>query len=368
MKRAGYDCAVVGAGIVGLAHAWVAARAGLSTVVLERSAAAVGASIRNFGFVTVTGQQAGATWRRARRSRDVWASIAIEAGIAVAHRGLVLAVRRPEAIAVLEEFAAGPMGEGCRLLTPAELARQGVYARGLLGALASPHELRVDSRDAIPRLARRLRDVHGVEFRYETAVNSVTTGRLETARGVVAAGRIVVCPGPDLATLFPDPFRRRRVTLCKLQMLRLAPPGWRLPATVMSDLGLVRYAGYADLPSRPALAARLQAEQPEELAHGVHLIVVQQGDGSLIVGDSHHEDDAHDPFQSDAVDQLILAECRRVLDVDPQVVERWVGFYPVGGEPAFIAAPLPGVRLVSVTSGTGASTAFALAEETFAGW
>jgi hypothetical protein len=47
-------------------------------------------------------------------------------------------------------------------------------------------------------------------------------------------------------------------------------------------------------------------------------------------------------------------------------VERWVGVYPSGPEPAFIAAPAPGVRLVQVTSGTGASTAFALAEETIA--
>jgi hypothetical protein len=33
---------------------------------------------------------------------------------------------------------------------------------------------------------------------------------------------------------------------------------------------------------------------------------------------------------------------------------------------AFREAPMPGVRLVMVTSGTGASTGFALAEETVA--
>ena len=46
-----YDLAVVEAGILGLAHALAASRAGLRTVVLERDARAVGASIRNFGFV-----------------------------------------------------------------------------------------------------------------------------------------------------------------------------------------------------------------------------------------------------------------------------------------------------------------------------
>jgi glycine/D-amino acid oxidase-like deaminating enzyme len=60
-----FDLIVVGAGIVGLAHAYTAAKRGLSVCVVERDAACVGASIRNFGFITVTGQGAGDTWRRA---------------------------------------------------------------------------------------------------------------------------------------------------------------------------------------------------------------------------------------------------------------------------------------------------------------
>jgi len=56
-----------------------------------------GASVRNFGFVTVTGQAAGITWRRARRSRDMWAELAPLAGIAVLQRGLLVAARRQEA-------------------------------------------------------------------------------------------------------------------------------------------------------------------------------------------------------------------------------------------------------------------------------
>jgi hypothetical protein len=48
------------------------------------------------------------------------------------------------------------------------------------------------------------------------------------------------------------------------------------------------------------------------------------------------------------------------------VVERWTGLYPSGTEDAFFEAVAPGVRLVSVTSGTGASTAFGLAEEVLA--
>src|SRR5277367_891224 len=78
-----YDLAVVGAGVCGLAHALAAARRGKRVVVVDRDAQANGASIRNFGFVTVTGQQAGDCWRRAKRSLDVWIEIAGAAKITI---------------------------------------------------------------------------------------------------------------------------------------------------------------------------------------------------------------------------------------------------------------------------------------------
>ena len=46
-----YDVAIVGSGIVGLAHAWRAAVRGKSVLVLERSREPRGASIRNFGLI-----------------------------------------------------------------------------------------------------------------------------------------------------------------------------------------------------------------------------------------------------------------------------------------------------------------------------
>ena len=128
-----YDLIVIGHGIVGLAHALAAARAGHRVAVLDRDAQPNGASIRNFGFVTVTGQGWPHTWRRARRARAVWAGVAEEAGIPVLQRGLLMAARRPEALAVIEEFAAGPMGEGCRILRPDEMPAP--LAPGLMGAL-----------------------------------------------------------------------------------------------------------------------------------------------------------------------------------------------------------------------------------------
>jgi len=230
-------------------------------------------------------------------------------------------------------------------------------------ALHSPHELRVESREAIPRLSAYLEEALGVTILRRRAVLAVEPGRAETSLGPLHAERIVVCPGTDLVTLFPEAFARRWTTLCKLHMLRLADPGWRLPAAVMSDLGLHRYRGYAECPSLPALRAQLVAEQGALLDNGVHLIVVQSADGTLVVGDSHHHDATPDPFQPAAVDALILEEFAAVLGPPPPTIERWFGVYPSGPEGAFHEEVAPCVRLVFATSGTGASTAFGLAEE-----
>ncbi len=362
-----FDCLIVGAGIVGLAHALAAQRAGLRTAVIDRDTRAAGASVRNFGFITVTGQQEGLTWRRARRARDIWADITGPAGIAIHQHGLLVCARRPEALAVLEEFADTMMGDGCCILRGTDLWDIGEGLRpDLVGALYSPHELRVESRFAVGQLTAWL-ESEGVTFLPRTAALSVETGRVDTPSGKITADHIIVCPGTDLATLFPEVMARRGITLCKLHMMRVANPGFSMNTAVMSDLGLVRYLGYADSASLPALRRRLEAEQPEFLADGIHLIAVQGADGSLVVGDSHHYADTPDPFQPRAVDDRILAELSATMAVDaPEVIERWVGVYPSGPDTAFSEAPMAGVRLVMVTSGTGASTAFAIAEETIA--
>ena len=132
-------------------------------------------------------------------------------------------------------------------------------------------------------------------------------------------------------------------------MLRLAAPGWRLPAAVMSDLSLVRYLGYADLPQAQGLRERLSREQPEHLAHGVHLIVVQGADGSLVVGDSHHYDPTPDPFAREEVDRLILEEFAAVFgEPPPDVIERWTGTYASAGRHSLVECPMSGVRMVVV--------------------
>ncbi|MBB4098651.1 TIGR03364 family FAD-dependent oxidoreductase [Sphingomonas kyeonggiensis] len=358
-----HDLIVVGAGVVGLAHALAAARRGKRVLVLDRDAQANGASIRNFGFVTVTGQERGRVWELAMRSAAIWREVAAPAGIAIEQEGLLLVAQRPEAAAVIEAFLGTEMGRGCTWLGPAALAGRWPMVRGGLAALQSPHDLRVDSPLAIPKLAAWLAATHAVDFAYGIAVHAVDTGRVHSSHGVHEADAVIVCPGDDWATLFPELYADAGITRCKLQMLRLAAPGWRLPAPVMSDLSMVRYLGYAALPEADVLRTRLEAEEAEALAHGVHLIAVQGADGSLVVGDSHDYAPTPDPFSNAAIDDAILDAYARVLGPPPAVIARWTGTYASAAGHSIVREPAPGVRLVVVTSGTGASTSFALAED-----
>jgi FAD dependent oxidoreductase TIGR03364 len=366
MPRQTYDLAVVGGGIVGLAHAWAAVRLGKRVALIERDARANGASIRNFGFVTVTGQERGDSWSLARRTRDVWAELAPAAGIPIEHRGLTLTARSAEAVAVIEAFLTTEMGEGCCLMAPDEFRGRmhGLGGPDLQGALFSPHELRVESRTAIPALAAWLEEVEGIAFFNETVVFDATPPRLHTSRGVIEAGAVVVCPGDDFVTLYPERIAGYGLRKCRLSMLKLADPGFRLPSALMSDLSLTRYRGYAALPEARVLEAKLRGEQPEQYENGVHLIVVQGSDGGLVVGDSHHYDHLPRPFAPAAAEGAILDEYRRATGRHaPPVMERWTGVYAVADDRTYlIDAPQENVRLVIVTSGTGASTGFGIAE------
>lgn len=366
---ASFDLVVVGAGIVGLAHALAGARRGLRVAVLERDARAQSASVRNFGFVTVSGQEDGDTRRRALRSRDVWAEVAREAAIEIHQRGAVVVARRPSALAVLQEFADSAMGEGCEIWDAAATrARVPRVNPAVLGALASPHELRVEARDALPGLARWLEERHGVVFAWETMAFGVDGATVRHSAGALKADAVVIAPGTAVATFAPELARRVGLRACKLQMLRLAAPGFALPAVVMTDLSLLRYGGFAAQPSAARLREEIGRECARELGHGVHLIVAQAADGSLVVGDSHDYGDTADPFASTAIDELILGQLHALFDLPVQdVVERWLGYYPVADVSPLLSEALgPRVRLVCVTSGTGMSTAFAIGEETIA--
>ena len=380
MIKKSYDLLVVGSGIVGLAHAYEANKRGLSVAIVEQNARCTGASIRNFGYITVSGQGVKDTWRRAVHSAKVWRELANLAKIKVVHQGTWILCQRAEAVEVAQAFLKTPMGVGCAYYPKSsykDLSNLGfsnlnsLRLEESLGLLYSPHEFRVESKEAIPQLANYLQTEMGIDFYWETEVLSIQDSRVQTSNGQIQADRVVICPGAQLTGVAKQYIEQHNLKLCTLQMLRVkVQDGFILPGSVMTDNSLARYLGWADLPEASALKERIAKEMPEYVKEGIHLIVVQSADGSLVVGDSHRYGNSEDVFASEQVERLIIELLYRVLSItEHTILERWTGVYPSSSKyDALIEKVSPRMRVAIVSSGTGASTAFGLAKDNFDEW
>lgn len=361
-----YDLAIVGAGMMGLAHALHAARAGLRVAVIERGASANGASVRNFGMLAIVAQRPGLERDSAERALALWQEVAGEAGIALRQAGCLFVAQRPEELAVLHESVA-PARASLRMVSPAQIAdHAGLRGDRALGGLWSDDAWKVDQRRAMAQLAAWLMRAHGVTFHFSTTVQEVTGDILHTDRGDLRAAHTVICAGDAFSQLFPADFAATGVTSCQLQMLRtVAQPGaYRLSPFVLGGLSLLRYSAFADCPGLPDLRAALSAQQGAALEHGVHLIAAQEDDGSITYGDSHHYGDAAPPERLDLVDDILTEALGALINLpDARIAERWLGRYAhLPGQAQLVLTPAPGVTAVTMTNGQGMTHGLSVAE------
>ena len=364
-----YDVIVIGAGIVGLALARSHAIRGRSVLVVDREDRTVGATIRNFGLVWPVGQPPGTRFERARQSAQLWNERAVEAGVEIHATGSLTLAHSDLELRVLREFAAA-FGKGIEVLGPEEAGRRSpaVRTEKLVGALFSPHEHTVNPRTAPAAIIRWLSEHAAVQFRFGLVATRVEPGVVTFADGTRAeADQIFVCSGPDLRTLFPRELAAAGVTVCKLQMLRTAPQpaGWKLGPALCAGLTLAHYDAFALCPSLTELKQHFAQARAEEMLWGVHVLVSQNGDGGLTLGDTHEYGATHDPFQREALDRLVLAYLDEFACIpERSIAEHWTGYYPkLAGKSELVLNPMPGVTLVNALGGAGMTLSFGLAEE-----
>jgi FAD dependent oxidoreductase TIGR03364 len=364
-----YDVIVIGAGIVGLALARSHAVRGRSVLVVDREDRTVGATIRNFGLVWPVGQPPGTRFERARQSAQIWNELATEAGVEIHATGSLTLAHSDLELRVLREFAAA-FGKGIEVLGPEEAGRRSpaVRTEKLAGALFSPHEHTVNPRTAPAAIVRWLSERAAVQFRFGLVATRVEPGVVTFADGTRAeADQIFVCSGPDLRTLFPRELAAAGVTVCKLQMLRTAPQpaGWKLGPALCAGLTLAHYDAFALCPSLTELKQHFAKARAEEMRWGVHVLVSQNGDGGLTLGDTHEYGATHDPFQREALDRLVLAYLDEFACIpERSIAEHWTGHYPkLAGKSELVLTPMPGVTLVNALGGAGMTMSFGLAEE-----
>lgn len=374
------DVIIVGAGIIGLAHAAHAVANGLTVTIIERDHHAVGASVRNFGHCCITAQS-GELYQLAQTSRKYWLEFAERAGFWAAESGAVVLARTDAEMAVLRELSEAREPGQVELLSPAgtrqrlgsaeaglhdDGTRQGAWP-GIVGGGFLRDDLRVDPRSTVARLAEWLGRQPGVELLWNTAARGFSQSpegvTVQTSRGTLQAKQVFVCVGHDVDYLFPDLAAEHRIQRCALQMsLAAKPAGLNFAPAVLTATSMLRYPAFTDMPAAEALRSEVEAKQPELLDIGANVMFTQRPDGTVIMGDSHHYHRTADPFLDESVTTTLNTEIAARIGQPLEIIQRWQGIYASSDvAPILVRDVQPGVTVVSVTSGVGMTLSFGLA-------
>lgn len=362
------DITIVGAGIIGLAHAWVAHRNGLSVRVIEENSGVRGASIRNFGHCCITGQ-AGHFEQLAENGRGLWLDASRDAGFWAQESGAYALAAGTEELEVLAEAQRHKGSDRIQLLDQAEARSILGHDTKAVGGAFLTQDLRVDPREAAPKLAAWLAAQEGVEILYNTRVTSLAEGRVVTTRGTFATGHTVVCTGHQLKGLLPELADAAAVRECSLNMaLVTAPQHFRSDSAVLTGTSLLRYDAFASTRAADQLRERFEATHPELLAVGANCMFTRRPDGTLIVGDSHDYAQSVEPFQTESTTELLLQEIAGFLGVPKlTVLQRWQGIYASSDtRPLIVETLSPTITAVTVATGIGMTISFGLADENVA--
>ena len=362
------DLLIIGAGILGLSHAYAAAKRGLKVTVFERTATPLGASVRNFGQALVTGHSPGQMLDLARQSREIWGQWAQLANLQLKRNGSYLFARTEAEEHLLEAFCAGrAKAHGYRVNLLQGAALNDLYGGQFRHHRAALHGLddqQLYSREALPALIEYLRRDLKVEFHFSTLVRDIEPGQVHSTAGSFRGKQIIVCSGHDYQTLLAEQIAALQPQICQLQMLRARPKvELNLQHALLTGLSCVHYGAFADLPEAAPVQAQILRDTPHLHEHGIHLLISPTPHGELIIGDSHHYGSDPSPFNAEQVDNWMIELAEQTLGCQIQVVERWQGVYGSRGPGPFsFLRAADGVRVALMHTGVGMSVGPAMAE------
>ncbi|MBC6457528.1 FAD-binding oxidoreductase [Actinomadura sp. HBU206391] len=199
------DLLVIGAGVIGAACAYYAAKAGLTVTVVDRGPVAGGTTGAGEGNLLVSDKEPGAELDLALLSLRLWGELAGEYGDEVEYEakgGLIVAASAP-GLAALEDLAAHQRAAGVRAdaVAAADLHHLEPHlAPGLAGGVFYPQDAQVQPMLAAAHLLRAARDRYGARLRTGVTVTGVICagGRVtgvRTDRGDIMAGAVVNAAG-----------------------------------------------------------------------------------------------------------------------------------------------------------------------------
>lgn len=222
----GADVVVIGAGVVGAACAYFAARAGLRVVVLDRGSVAGGTTGAGEGNLLVSDKTPGPelelTLHSLARWRDLAADSTLDAGaVELEFKGGLVVASTQDSLGALTDLAGRQREAGLRAehVPPDGLAGyEPRLAAGLAGGVFYPQDMQVQPMAAAAHLLRAATRDHAAVFRPGVRVTAIdrgddgrvtgvqtTSGRFATPAVVNAAGtwsaQIAALAGVDLPIL-----------------------------------------------------------------------------------------------------------------------------------------------------------------------
>lgn len=335
------DLLIIGGGILGVSHAYHALQMGLSVTLCERHPAPQSATVRNFGQIVPSGMNI--KWQQyGRKSLEIYSEIDQSVPLGIQREGSIYIASCNEEIQLLEELheinrhhsypSTLLSGKSCREKYPhlnPEYAKAGLFF---------PQEISVNPLQLIHRLLQFLQLQSSFTYLPNTLIRELdpsTSHVVATTNNgkKLTAFKAILCSGAELEWLYPEILQNSDIELVKLQMLKLFPQtGIRIPGNILTGLTIRRYESFQECPSFAAIKSK---EDPDTFAKkwGIHILVKQEEDGTIILGDSHEYASARHHEQPDYllredISRYFVEEGAKILSLKHwDIQSQWIGIY-----------------------------------------
>jgi D-hydroxyproline dehydrogenase subunit beta len=366
-----FDDCILGAGVVGLAHAYHLARRGRRVLVVESSTPSQLEVVQLCGAFLSSEQGSSATYAVAMKSRRHWLELLRQAQAWHATTGILYLAKTEEEMQLLREFLALPdiTTRNYELLDTVTARQRATWLKEekIIGALWCPEEFVFDMRQAMQLIPQWLHEKFGVQLRYETTGQSLKGHFLETDRGTFHSKNFWICSGNAASLLFPEIMQESGLFRCREQWMRTQPQpaDSATGAIVASALNLLSQPTGMACPEAATLREQLEREANAYLQQGISFLAVPESQGTVCLGTSHeYGDEIYSPYLNGEIEESIQEQVNTFLELpNPRIKQRWYSTYTKHSyEPWYVARPAENVTIVNGLGAAEITLAFGLAD------
>lgn len=364
---------VVGGGIIGTMHAYLALQAGFQVIHVERDAAPGSASVRNFGLVWVSGREKGAELELAIRARELWGQIGSEASIGFRPNGSLTIAQSDIEFTVMQEAAAMPDADirGFEILTKQEVQNlEPLLAGAYVGALRCTTDAVVEPNLLLSGLRQKMQENENytwiANFDVGNFIHNETGNHITDVTGETISGDyLALCPGAAHAGFLSEYLKGAPLRKVFLQMGATIPITEKLGHSVADADSMRYYPAFKDLSLDRLPPQSLLAKE-----HHMQLLLAPRLDGSFTIGDTHLYSE---PFSHEIIEEPyehLSAVISNIFGREFGIGKRWSGIYSqsTSSDIYFRREVAPGAVIVTGAGGRGNTLSPAIAEETITSW